>query len=265
MPTSFLPRRAGARSGAVGLAALAATGVALLAAPAVAAPGDNGDVTPQFQGAAVAPQNGQPAVCRFNLDASNFETVQGLDWTIEPQPAKPGGTSLSGTLSLVKGAGKSETMTIPEGPYRLTWKLKDGTGAGRQKDFKAACSEPRQAASPTAAATPGAIGPGGVGPAASPSAASPSAVSPSAAAPSSARPSAARSGAASPNAVRPHTGATNAAGPNAAIGPNGGPPAGGGGLAQDFSTVMGAAAVGSAAIGGAMYLRMRRRRADGAA
>lgn len=50
-------------------------------------------------------------------------------------------------------------------------------------------------------------------------------------------------------------------------GPHGGPPAGGGGLAmtQDFSPVAGAAAVGLAAVGGVAYLRLRRRRADGAA
>ncbi|WP_200303648.1 hypothetical protein [Streptomyces adelaidensis] len=50
-------------------------------------------------------------------------------------------------------------------------------------------------------------------------------------------------------------------------GPNGGPPAGGGGLAmtQDFSPVAGAAAVGLAAVGAVAYLRLRRRRADGAA
>ncbi|UUU20902.1 hypothetical protein [Streptomyces sp. DSM 40750] len=50
-------------------------------------------------------------------------------------------------------------------------------------------------------------------------------------------------------------------------GPHGGPPAGGGGLAmtQDFAPVAGAATVGFAAVGGVAYLRLRRRRADGAA
>ncbi|WP_189217219.1 MULTISPECIES: hypothetical protein [Streptomyces] len=277
MSTSSLPHRAGARSGAVGLAALAVTGVALLAAPvALAAPGDNGEVTPRLQGAAVVPQNGQPAVCRFQLEASNFETVQGVDWTIQPQPAKQEGTSLSGSLSLVGGAGKSESMTIPEGPYRLTWKLLGGGGAGKQKDFKAECSDPggQGGAGPStgpSAGGPSAGGPSAGGPSAAPSAgrtgAAPGA-DPSTA-PQAARPSAAGPGTAAPQTTRPgavpSSAAPSSAGPQAAIGPNGGPPAGGGGLAQDFSTVAGAAAVGSAAIGGAMYLRMRRRRADGAA
>lgn len=50
-------------------------------------------------------------------------------------------------------------------------------------------------------------------------------------------------------------------------GPDGAVPAGGGGLAmaQDFSPVVGAAAVGLAAVGGVTCLRLRRRRADGAA
>lgn len=53
----------------------------------------------------------------------------------------------------------------------------------------------------------------------------------------------------------------------ALVAPNGAPPAGGGGLAmtQDFSPVAGAAGVGLAAVGGVAYLRLRRRRADGAA
>ncbi|MFF6782233.1 hypothetical protein [Streptomyces sp. NPDC012510] len=59
------------------------------------------------------------------------------------------------------------------------------------------------------------------------------------------------------------------AGPDGAVpaGPDGAVPAGGGGLAmtQDFTPVAGAAAVGLAAVGGVGYLRLRRRRADGAA
>ncbi|WP_320774416.1 hypothetical protein, partial [Streptomyces sp. CRN 30] len=164
MSTSSLPCRAGARSGAVGLAALALTGAAFLAASAaVAAPGDNGDVTPRMQGVAVAPQSGRPAVCRFQLDATNFETVQGIDWTVEPQPAKADGTSLSGSFSLSQGAGESDSMTIPEGPYRLTWKLLGGEGAGKQKDFKAACSEPGQSATGPSAADPGTARPSAPG------------------------------------------------------------------------------------------------------
>ncbi|MEV6961615.1 hypothetical protein AB0M97_20915 [Streptomyces sp. NPDC051207] len=48
--------------------------------------------------------------------------------------------------------------------------------------------------------------------------------------------------------------------------PNGGPPAGGGGLARDdaFTSVAGAAGVGMAAVGGVAWLRLRRR-ADGTA
>ncbi|WP_194238695.1 hypothetical protein [Streptomyces spongiae] len=49
--------------------------------------------------------------------------------------------------------------------------------------------------------------------------------------------------------------------------PNGAPPAGGGGLAQeqDFAPVAGAAAAGLVAVAGAAYLGLRRRRSDGAA
>jgi hypothetical protein len=49
--------------------------------------------------------------------------------------------------------------------------------------------------------------------------------------------------------------------------PNGGPPAGGGGLAREdaFMPVAGTAAVGAAAVGGAVWFRLRHRRAHGAA
>ncbi|MHC3473979.1 hypothetical protein ACYF6T_35505 [Streptomyces sp. 7R007] len=49
--------------------------------------------------------------------------------------------------------------------------------------------------------------------------------------------------------------------PAGSPGPNGGPPAGGGGLARDaaISPVAGAAAVGLVAVGGAVWLRLRRR------
>ena len=49
--------------------------------------------------------------------------------------------------------------------------------------------------------------------------------------------------------------------PNVPGGPNGGPPAGGGGLAREaaFTPVAGAAAVGLAAVGAVAWFRLRRR------
>ncbi|OQD54396.1 hypothetical protein BM536_020595 [Streptomyces phaeoluteigriseus] len=187
MPTSSRPRRVAT------LTALAAGGAVLLGAPAaVAAPGDNGDVKVHMAGTAVSAQANQPKVCKFYLDAFNFDVAQGINWTIAPQSAQAGTTAtLSGTVTLANGAGVTENLMLPDGQYKLTWVVVGGSGAGKQKVFKVDCPDR----------------------------------------------------------------------PNGPGGPNGGPPAGGGGLARDaaFTPVAGAAAVGLAAVGGAAWFRLRRR------
>jgi hypothetical protein len=187
MPTSSRPRRVAT------LTALAAGGAVLLGAPsAVAAPGDNGDVKVHMAGTAVPARANQPKVCKFYLDAFNFDVAQGINWTIAPQSAQAGTTTtLSGSVTLANGAGVTENLMLPSGHYKLTWVVVDGNGAGKHKVFKVDC----------------------------------------------------------PNR------------PNVPGGPNGGPPAGGGGLARDaaFTPVAGAAAVGAAAVGGVAWFRLRRR------
>ncbi|GKQ36327.1 hypothetical protein [Streptomyces sp. A012304] len=185
MPTSSRPRRAAA------LTALAVGGAVLLGSPeAVAAPGDNGDIKVQTVGTAVNAQANQPKICKFYLDAFNFDVVQGITWTIEPQSSQAGtSATLSGVITLANGAGVTENLMLPTGQYRLTWRIAGASGAGRQKLFRMNC----------------------------------------------------------PN-LPPR-------------GPNGGPPAGAGGLAREaaFTPVAGAAAVGLAAVGGAAWFRLRRR------
>lgn len=187
MPTSSRPRRVAT------LTALAAGGAVLLGAPAaVAAPGDNGDVKVHTVGTAVSAQANQPKVCKFYLDAFNFDVAQGINWTIAPQSAQAGtSATLSGVVTLANGAGVTENLLLPTGQYKLSWTIVGGNGAAKQKVFKVDCPD------------------------------------------------------------RPHH-------PG---GPNGGPPAGGGGLARDaaFTPVAGAAAVGLAAVGGTAWFRLRRR------
>ncbi|MER5213426.1 hypothetical protein ABT063_23345 [Streptomyces sp. NPDC002838] len=191
MPTSSRPRRAAA------LTALTVGGALLLSAPnAVAQPGHNGDVNIHMAGTAVAARLNQPKICKFYLDAFNFDIAEGINWTIEPQTAQaPTNATLSGVVTLANGAGVSGNLMLPAGRYRLNWRVFGVPGPGRNKDFNVDC-------------------------------------------------------------------ANRVAG---ALGPNGSVPAGGGGLARAdaFTPVAGAAAVGVAAVGGAVWFR--RRRADGAA
>ncbi|MEU6509580.1 hypothetical protein [Streptomyces sp. NPDC046942] len=184
MPTPSLPRRAAAWS------ALTLAGTVFLGGPAVAAPpGANGDVKIHVVGTVSAAHLNRPKVCRFYLDAVNFDPNQQITWTIAPQPASAVGTSLSGALTLPTGTATTANLMLPSGQYQLTWTIVGVTGAGRHKVFKIDCPS-----------TPGGR-------------------------------------------------------------PNGGPPAGAGGLARSeaFTPVVGAAAVGVAAVGTAVWFRLRRR------
>ncbi|MEV0224518.1 hypothetical protein [Streptomyces sp. NPDC050704] len=200
MSASPLPRSARVRTGAAALTALTLAGTALLGAPAAfAAPGDNGDVKIHAETTPDTDQSNNPKVCKFYLAAFNFDPNQAISWVIDPQPANSGTATLNGTLTLPTGTGrtpvKPATLSLPNGQYKLTWKIEGGMGAGKHKVFKVDCP-----------ITP----PGG---------------------------------------------------------PNGGVPAGGGGLAQtpSVSAVGAAAAVGLVGVSGFVYFRMLRRRPDGAA
>ncbi|MFD3373101.1 MULTISPECIES: hypothetical protein [unclassified Streptomyces] len=195
-----------ARTGAAALTALTLAGTALLGAPAAfAAPGDNGDVKIHADSTPDADQRNDPKVCQFYLAAFNFDRGQGVTWIIEPQPAKRGSATLTGTLALPTGTGRTTgLLALPDGQYKLTWQIVDGKGAGKHKVFKVDCKK-----------TPPAGGPEN----------------------------------------------------NALGGPNGGVPAGGGGLAEPASvSAFGAAsALGLVGVSGFVYFRMLRRRPDGAA
>ncbi|WAU83493.1 hypothetical protein O1Q96_29655 [Streptomyces sp. Qhu-G9] len=203
MSASSLPRSLGVRSGAAALTAFALAGTALLGAPAAfAAPGDNGDVKIHAETTSPTDQRNEPKVCKFYLAAFNFDDVQGITWTIEPQPAASASATLNGTLTLPIGTGYTDTLALPDGQYKLTWKIMGGNGAGKSKVFKVDCK-------PTAPTKPPATPPA----------------------------------------------------------PNGGVPAGGGGLAEapTVSAVAAAGAVGLVGVSGFVYFRMLRRRPDGAA
>jgi hypothetical protein len=132
-----------ARSGTIALAALAFGGAALLtAAPAVAAPGDNGTVDIREVGSTTAaPTLAEASVCNFYLDATGFESVTQATWQIATDPAQAGGETRSGTVSLTNGAGVTAAVTpqLPNGTYKLTWSFLGQELAGKEKSFRIAC------------------------------------------------------------------------------------------------------------------------------
>lgn len=194
MPLVPLARRPATRTAVFAALALAAT--ALSGVPAVAAPGDNGDVKIHARGTAADDRRSDSRVCDFYLAAFDFQAGETVNWTIQTLPEVP---AESGSVTLdATGAGRSPLIDLPDGQYKLTWLTDRARGAGEFKVFQVDC--------PGAGATP------------------------------------------------------------TAITPSGAAPAGGGGIAraEAFTPVVGAAAVGVAAVAGAVWFRLRRR-SDGAA
>ncbi|GAA4984482.1 hypothetical protein GCM10023205_63210 [Yinghuangia aomiensis] len=116
--------------------------LALFPAVASAAAGDNGDVKIHATTTPVDDQRNEPKVCRFYLDAFNFDTLQQVTWTIDPQPANSGTGHLEGTITLVDGTGHTAALSLPNGQYKLTWTFEGENGAGKHKVFKVSCVTP---------------------------------------------------------------------------------------------------------------------------
>ncbi|MFE9401599.1 hypothetical protein ACFYNY_07475 [Streptomyces sp. NPDC006530] len=151
MPAPTLHTLARPRTRIATVAALTLAGTVLSGAPqALAAPGDNGDVKIHALGTPFNDQRNVSKVCGFYLDGFNFDTVQGVTWQIEPQPAKAGVAQLSGTLQLTAGTGHSAPLTLPDGQYKLVWNIVGGKGTGKQKVFQVDC----KVASPVGAGGP---------------------------------------------------------------------------------------------------------------
>ncbi|SEC67581.1 MULTISPECIES: hypothetical protein [unclassified Streptomyces] len=234
MPTLTLPRAVGSRAGAsVVLTALAAAGASWVAAPNAMAAGENGDI--RIHRADVWPASGgkdDPLVCRFYLDAVNFDVLTSVSYTITPQPPLPSAATVSGNIQLAGGAGHTDPLGLADGQYKISWTVPLAPGippttppTTKEKVFRVNCREAQH---------DGAQGPGGQ--------------------------------------IEDHqqqqqdNGAWG--GHNDQQPPKGGVHAGGGGLidtAAAYSPVAGAAAVGLIAVCGVVYFRLIRRRPHGAA
>jgi hypothetical protein len=128
------------------LAALVTTLLSFVAvAPAsvaksVAAPGDNGDVKIHSVGTFFTDERDEPHVCRFYLDAFNFDTVQQVSWVISQQPPTGHAEVKSGSMTLTNGAGTSAVMSLPAGHYKLVWNFTGEHGAAKFKVFWSDCA-----------------------------------------------------------------------------------------------------------------------------
>ncbi|CAM5399891.1 MULTISPECIES: hypothetical protein [Streptomyces] len=233
MPT-MTPRAVGPRAGAtVVLTALAAAGASWVAAPSAVAQGENGDIrihderhlhgTPL-----VGSVKDDPVVCRFYLEAVNFDTLTSIAYTITPQPPLPTAATVAGTIQLAGGAGHTDPLGLADGQYKISWLV--GTPAAlKEKVFRVNCKDGRHE---------GEHGPGGQ----------------------------ISDGRHNDSDGRHDSDASWGKGDQ--NGPRGGVHAGGGGLidtAAAYSPVAAAGAVGLIAVCGVVYIRLVRRRPHGAA
>ncbi|MEU1705884.1 hypothetical protein ABZ478_10815 [Streptomyces sp. NPDC005706] len=253
MPTLTLPRTFSRAGATVVLTAIAAAGASWVAAPAATAVGENGDIRihnarstnpPSFIGSA----KDDPVVCKFFLEAVNFDSLPGITYTITPQPPLPTAATVTGSIQLAGGAGHTDPLGLADGQYKISWTV--GTPpALKEKVFRVNCRDGR---------AEGQNGPGGQiedhqqdnG------------------RQDNGRQDNGRQDSGRQDSDQQSDSAWGSGGGDHNDGPKGGVHAGGGGLVDTtgaFSPVAAAAAVGLVAVSGAVYIRLIRRRPHGAA
>ncbi|MGW3042144.1 hypothetical protein ACWC9T_19385 [Kitasatospora sp. NPDC001159] len=131
-------------------AATVAAALTLGGAPAtLAAPGDNGDVEIHSGTTPVTDTRDERKVCKFYLDAFNFDTVHQVNWTIEQQ--QPTGTApvRAGQITLTNGTGATAVFTLPNGHYKLVWTFSGESGTAKRKLFEVSCATSSPSPSPS--------------------------------------------------------------------------------------------------------------------
>lgn len=103
-------------------------------------PGDNGDVKIHAVGTFFYDHRHQPHVCKFYLDAFDFDTVQQVSWSIDQQPPTGHAVVKTGSITLTNGIGMSAVMSLPAGHYKLVWKFNDEHGRAKFKVFWSDCA-----------------------------------------------------------------------------------------------------------------------------
>ncbi|MGW7525058.1 hypothetical protein [Streptomyces sp. NPDC054783] len=139
MPTTTSPRAFRSRAGAtVVLTALAAAGASWVVAPTAAAQGENGDIRVHSVGVPYGVSKDEPTVCRFYLDAVNFDILPNIPYIIQAQPPLPSAATVTGVIQLAGGAGHTDAIGLTDGQYKLTWVA---AGAVKEKLFRVNCHD----------------------------------------------------------------------------------------------------------------------------
>ena len=139
MPTLTLPRTFRVRAGAtVVLTALAAAGASWVAAPTASAAGENGDIRIHHVGMPFGISKDDPRVCKFYLDAVNFDILTTIAYTITPQPPLPSAATVTGAIQLAGGAGHTDPLGMADGQYKITWVV---AGVTKEKVFRVNCHD----------------------------------------------------------------------------------------------------------------------------
>ncbi|GED87910.1 hypothetical protein [Streptomyces sp. 6-11-2] len=136
MPTLTNPRTFGSRVGAVALTALTAAGATWLAAPSAMAQGEAGDIKIHRVGVPFGVSKDDPVVCRFYLDAANFDVLPSIGYSIQPQPPLPNSATVTGAIALGGGAGHTDPLGLADGQYKITWTV---AGTPKEKIFRVHC------------------------------------------------------------------------------------------------------------------------------
>ncbi|MQY38838.1 hypothetical protein SRB17_68520 [Streptomyces sp. RB17] len=139
MPTQTSPRAFRSRAGAtVVLTALAAAGASWVMAPTAAAQGENGDIRVHSVGEHDRLSPDAPVVCKFYLDAVNFDILPNIAYIIQAQPPLPTASTVTGVIQLAGGAGHTDVIGLADGQYKLTWVA---SGAVKEKLFRVNCRD----------------------------------------------------------------------------------------------------------------------------
>ncbi|MGW0366419.1 LPXTG cell wall anchor domain-containing protein [Streptomyces sp. NPDC002990] len=136
--------RAFASTGAV----VAAAAACVLLAPAAAhatPPGDNGNVKIHDAKTGEWLKKNEPHVCTFYLDGFQFDSAQQVTWRIEawaPTADVKGTEVKAGSLKL-DGSGheRTETLSLPDGHYKLFWNFDGEHGRAKHKVFWVDCPD----------------------------------------------------------------------------------------------------------------------------
>ncbi|KDN82193.1 hypothetical protein KCH_60270 [Kitasatospora cheerisanensis KCTC 2395] len=78
-------------------------------------------------------------VCKFYLDAFNFETAQLVSWEVDQQPPTGSAKVLTGSITLAGGLGHTNNLSLPNGSYKLVWNFVGATAPAKQRSFTVDC------------------------------------------------------------------------------------------------------------------------------